>query len=68
MRKWVNGGRDVAFLVGGSDGLSNECKAGADEIWAFSKLTFPHSLAQLMLVEQLYRGWSLLSGSAYHRE
>lgn len=68
MQRWLNGGRDVAFLVGGSDGLSDECKARADESWSFSKLTFPHSLARLMLIEQLYRGWSLLSGSSYHRE
>ena len=68
MRAWINRGHDVSFLVGGSDGLSAECKAVAAELWAFSRLTFPHSLARLMLVEQLYRGWSLLSGSPYHRE
>lgn len=68
MRAWLNGGRDVAFLVGGSGGLSDECKAFADESWSLSKLTFPHSLARVMLAEQLYRGWSLLSGSPYHRE
>ncbi len=68
MQAWLIGRRDVAFLIGGSDGLSDECKTGADETWALSRLTFPHSLARLMLVEQLYRGWSLLSGSAYHRE
>ncbi len=60
-------GRDVAFLVGGPDGLDPECLGRADFSWSLSPLTFPHGLVRVMVAEQLYRAHSLLKGHPYHR-
>ncbi len=65
---WRGDGRDVAFLVGGPDGLAPSLKLGADETLRLSDLTLPHALARVLLVEALYRAWSLASGHPYHRE
>ncbi|HEU4627803.1 MAG TPA: 23S rRNA (pseudouridine(1915)-N(3))-methyltransferase RlmH [Steroidobacteraceae bacterium] len=61
-------GRDLALLIGGPDGFAPEVRARADFTWALSKLTFPHALVRVVLVEQLYRAHSLLSNHPYHRE
>lgn len=61
-------GRDLALLAGGPDGLSEECLTTADEIWSLSALTMPHTLVRIVVAEQVYRVWSLLSGHPYHRE
>jgi 23S rRNA (pseudouridine1915-N3)-methyltransferase len=60
-------GRDLAFLIGGPEGLSAACIARADERLSLSALTLPHGLARLVLAEQLYRATSLLKGHPYHR-
>ncbi|MDX1516195.1 MAG: 23S rRNA (pseudouridine(1915)-N(3))-methyltransferase RlmH [Woeseiaceae bacterium] len=65
---WQGGGRDVVFLIGGPDGVSDACHERADECWSLSMLTLPHGLARILLVEQLYRAWSLLNNHPYHRE
>jgi 23S rRNA (pseudouridine1915-N3)-methyltransferase len=54
-------------LVGGPDGLSPECLQRADEKWSLSALTLPHPLVRIVLAEQIYRVWSVLSGHPYHR-
>jgi 23S rRNA (pseudouridine1915-N3)-methyltransferase len=64
---WMQAGADVAFLIGGADGLSAACLARAQQRWSLSMLTFPHMLVRVVLAEQLYRAWSLLSGHPYHR-
>lgn len=64
---WQMQGRDVAFLIGGPDGLDPACLARADERLSLSALTFPHGLVRIMLAEQLYRAWTLRSGHPYHR-
>jgi 23S rRNA (pseudouridine1915-N3)-methyltransferase len=66
--RWRQDGRDVAFLVGGPDGLDAALKAGADSCIRLSSLTLPHGLARLILAEALYRAASLLAGHPYHRE
>jgi 23S rRNA (pseudouridine1915-N3)-methyltransferase len=58
----------VALLMGGPDGLDAGLKAGADETLRLSDLTLPHALARVLLVEALYRAWSLNAGHPYHRE
>jgi len=64
---WQMQGRDVAFLIGGPDGLDPVCLERADERLSLSALTFPHGLVRVMLAEQLYRAWTLRSGHPYHR-
>ncbi|HPE62007.1 MAG TPA: 23S rRNA (pseudouridine(1915)-N(3))-methyltransferase RlmH [Thiolinea sp.] len=67
LEKWLQSGRDVALLVGGPDGLSAACLARADLHWSLSELTFPHPLVRVILAEQLFRAWSILSNHPYHR-
>jgi 23S rRNA (pseudouridine1915-N3)-methyltransferase len=65
---WRAEGRDVAFLVGGPDGLDGAMKAEADETLRLSDLTLPHAFVRVLLAEALYRAWTLLQGHPYHRE
>ena len=62
-----NGGGVVTFVIGGSYGLSDRVKRIANGLLSFSEMTFPHTLFRLMLSEQIYRGFSILSGNAYHK-
>lgn len=64
---WQTDGRDLCFVIGGPDGLSEACKQRADFSWSLSKLTLPHGLARVLFAEQLYRAWSLQTGHPYHR-
>ena len=64
---WLGGGRDVALLVGGADGLAPECLQAAGQVWSLSALTRPHMLVRVLVAEQLYRAWSILAGHPYHR-
>ena len=64
----MQGGQDLALLVGGADGFAPEVLARANERWSLSALTLPHALVRVVLAEQLYRAVSLLDGHPYHRE
>lgn len=64
---WQHDGRDVALVIGGADGIAPELKATADETMRLSDLTLPHAMARVLLLEQLYRAWSLLNNHPYHR-
>jgi 23S rRNA (pseudouridine1915-N3)-methyltransferase len=64
---WLADGRDVALLVGGPNGLAEDCLARAEQRWSLSALTLPHPLVRVVLAEQLYRAWSQLEGHPYHR-
>jgi len=68
MEDWQHSGRNTILLVGGPDGLSQDCVARANQKWSLSKLTLPHPLVRVVLAEQLYRAWSVLTGHPYHRE
>jgi 23S rRNA (pseudouridine1915-N3)-methyltransferase len=59
---------DVALLIGGPDGHAPAVRSRAAEVWSLSKLTLPHGLARVLLVEQVYRAQSLLLGHPYHRD
>ena len=61
-------GRDVAFLIGGPDGLAAPLLARCDFKWSLSPLTFPHALVRVVLAEQLYRAHSVLNNHPYHRD
>ncbi len=65
---WQSDGRDLAFIIGGPDGVSDAVRQRADFVWSLSGLTLPHGLARVLLSEQLYRAWSLQTGHPYHRE
>ncbi len=64
---WLHDGRNVAFIIGGADGLAPELKQSADEAIRLSDMTLPHALARVLLLEQLYRAWSLRNNHPYHR-
>jgi 23S rRNA (pseudouridine1915-N3)-methyltransferase len=68
LEDWQSLGRDIVLLIGGPDGLSEDCLSRADARWSLSALTLPHPLVRIVLVEQLYRAHSLLQGHPYHRE
>jgi 23S rRNA (pseudouridine1915-N3)-methyltransferase len=68
LQRWKDDGRDVVLYMGGPDGLDAELKASADEKLRLSDLTLPHALARVLLVEGLYRAWSIQAGHPYHRE
>ncbi|ODU08918.1 MAG: 23S rRNA (pseudouridine(1915)-N(3))-methyltransferase RlmH [Rubrivivax sp. SCN 71-131] len=68
LARWRGEGGDVAFLVGGPDGLDPALAARADERLRLSDLTLPHALARVLLAEALYRAWTLHQGHPYHRE
>ncbi len=68
MSDWRDNGQTVALLIGGADGLAQECRDRAAHLWGLSNLTLPHGVARLLAAEQLYRGWSLLNNHPYHRE
>jgi 23S rRNA (pseudouridine1915-N3)-methyltransferase len=57
----------VVFIIGGSLGLSNEVMQRADEALSFSRMTFPHQLMRLILVEQIYRAFRIIRGEPYHK-
>jgi len=69
---WLGGrmreGRDLAFLIGGPDGFAAEVPARSDLSLSLSRLTLPHALVRVVLVEQLYRAMSILTHHPYHRE
>ena len=65
---WRGDGRDVAFVIGGPDGLDEAIVTGADETLRLSDLTLPHAFVRVLLAEALYRAWSLDAGHPYHRE
>lgn len=68
LKGYMGGGRDLALLVGGADGLAAECLRRADETWSLSRLTFPHPLVRVLLAEQLYRAYSFSRNHPYHRQ
>jgi 23S rRNA (pseudouridine1915-N3)-methyltransferase len=68
MQEWMREGRDVAFIIGGADGLHESVKQAAQQLLALSALTLPHAFVRLLLAEQLYRAHSLLHNHPYHRE
>jgi len=67
LRDWQLGGANVSLLVGGPDGLAQECLDRADQRWSLSALTLPHPLVRIVLAEQLYRAWTINNNHPYHR-
>lgn len=67
LKAWQLDNLNVVFIIGGADGLAPDIKHAARIQWRLSSMTLPHGLVRVMLVEQLYRAWSLLQGHPYHR-
>ncbi len=65
--QWMMSGRDVSLLIGGPEGLSSACLQRAELSWSLSPLTFPHPLVRIVVAEQLFRAWSILTNHPYHR-
>lgn len=68
LQDWMLEGRDVCFIIGGADGLDEGVKESANLVFSLSRLTMPHALARVVLVEQLYRAASIMRNHPYHRE
>lgn len=68
LKEWQLGGTDVALVIGGPDGLDPEFRRLAHERIRLSDLTLPHAMVRVLLIEQLYRAWSVNANHPYHRE
>lgn len=68
MQDWMGAGCDVAFIIGGADGLHDSVKQAAQQLMALSAFTLPHAFVRVLLAEQLYRAHSLMHNHPYHRE
>ena len=66
--RWKDMGKDIVFVIGGPDGIDEALKAKAHDTIRLSSMTWPHAMVRVMLLEQLYRVFSLQTGHPYHRE
>ncbi|HJL95830.1 MAG: 23S rRNA (pseudouridine(1915)-N(3))-methyltransferase RlmH [Gammaproteobacteria bacterium] len=67
LEDWISSSNNISFIIGGPDGLSEECINQSRFSWSLSELTFPHSLVPVIIIEQLYRAWSITQNHPYHR-
>lgn len=68
LERWMMDGDAVSLLIGGASGHSDELLAACDAQWSLGPLTFPHMLVRVILAEQIYRAWTVVSGHPYHRD
>jgi 23S rRNA (pseudouridine1915-N3)-methyltransferase len=66
LESWQFNAQDVCLIVGGPYGLGSDVISRANQSWSLSKLTFPHPMVRILIVEQIYRAWSILQGHPYH--
>jgi len=67
LQQWRDESQNISFIIGGPDGLAPTCFQHADKTWSLSKLTLPHALVRIVVMEQLYRAWSITNRHPYHR-
>lgn len=67
IKDFIDKGEEVTFIIGGSYGVSQEVKDKAHAKISFSKMTFPHTMFRVMLVEQIYRAYTIINGAKYHK-
>ena len=67
LETWLQQGQDISIVIGGPDGVSDELLAKSSTRLSLSALTFPHPLVRVILLEQIYRAWSILNNHPYHR-
>jgi len=66
--RWKDTGKDIVFVIGGPDGIDEGFKKKAHDMVRLSSMTWPHAMVRVMLLEQIYRVFSLQTGHPYHRE
>lgn len=66
LERAFNSGREIVLIIGGAYGVSEEVRKRADFVWSYSKLVFPHMLARVMAIEQIYRAQEISRGGKYH--
>lgn len=66
VEEMTGGGRELAFAIGGADGLGPAVRKRASDVLAFGRITLPHRLARVVLLEQIYRAYTILRGEPYH--
>ena len=64
---WISGSKDISIIIGGPDGLSQKLIKQCDFCWSLSQLTFPHSIVPVLVLEQIYRVWSMTQNHPYHK-
>lgn len=67
IKLWQEKGGNLVFFIGGPEGLAEQCLQRANQRISFSQFTLPHPLVRIVLIEQLYRGFSLIAGHPYHK-
>ena len=67
LESWQFSGGNISLLIGGPDGLAQDCLAIAHKKWSLSPLTMPHPIVRVLLTEQLYRAWTINCNHPYHR-
>lgn len=67
LQRWADEAQNVALVIGGPEGLSTEFLSNSSECWSLSAMTMAHSVARVMLAEQVYRAWGINTGLPYHR-
>ena len=67
IKEFIDKGEEVTFIIGGSYGVSQDVKDKAHVKISFSKMTFPHTMFRVMLVEQIYRAYTIINGAKYHK-
>ncbi len=68
LQTWINKQQHISLIIGGADGLSESFKKKANQIWSLSAMTLPHGLVRVMVVEQIYRAWTITQNHPYHRK
>ena len=68
LKSWMQESPSIILYIGGPDGFTQEFLEKVDLVWSLSLLTMPHMLVRLLLVEQIYRAWTVIQGHPYHRE
>ncbi|VAW34277.1 23S rRNA (pseudouridine(1915)-N(3))-methyltransferase [hydrothermal vent metagenome] len=68
IQDWQMNATNIAIIIGGADGVSDNIKHKAHSTWSLSQLTFPHPLVRVIIMEQIYRAYSLIAKHPYHRE
>lgn len=65
---YMQQGQEISIIIGGADGLGDNFKKYVDEIWSLSKMTLPHALVKIIIIEQIYRAWTIINNHPYHRQ